>query len=302
MTRRRARRTRRSSTSKGRPRRFRSTTRRCPRWPRSVSVRLLGVVPARARPLGSAVRRLRQLGAGDHRPVHRVGAREVAAELTAHAPASARLRGKRPGALERAGGALHADGRAGEHQDRQLHDCGAVLPRYPPSGAPPKPRPLVLLTRRACCDCAGHIGPEAPREGSFRPILDDPTLDEEGRRRTRRLVLCSGKIYYDIVGHEGHDASEGVAVARLEQLYPFPLAAYDELLSRYPNVTEVVWAQEEPQNMGPGAPSGTGSRRDCRPRSSFATSGGRGVRARARYPTAHLIEQDRIARECLERY
>ena len=56
-------------------------------------------------------------------------------------------------------------------------------------------------------------------------------LDEEGRRQTRRLVLCSGKIYYDIVGHEGHDASEGVAVARLEQLYPFPLAAYDELLS-----------------------------------------------------------------------
>ena len=84
----------------------------------------------------------------------------------------------------------------------------------------------------------------------FRPILDDPALDEEGRRQTRRLVLCSGKIYYDIVGHEGHDASEGVAVARLEQLYPFPLAAYDELLSRYPNVTEVVWAQE-PQNMGP---------------------------------------------------
>ena len=50
-----------------------------------LRVRLLGVVPARARPVGSAVRRLRQLGAGDHRPVHRVGAREVAAELTAHA-------------------------------------------------------------------------------------------------------------------------------------------------------------------------------------------------------------------------
>ena len=67
-------------------------------------------------------------------------------------------------------------------------------------------------------------------------------------------------------------------------------------------MTEVVWAQEEPQNMGPWRAIRHRLEEDCRPRSSFATSGGRGVRARARYPTAHLIEQDRIARECLERY
>ena len=67
-----------------------------------LRVRLLGRVPARARPLGGAVRRLRQLGAGDRRPVHRLGALEVAAELPAHAAPSARLRGQRPGALERA--------------------------------------------------------------------------------------------------------------------------------------------------------------------------------------------------------
>jgi 2-oxoglutarate dehydrogenase E1 component len=168
----------------------------------------------------------------------------------------------------------------------------------------PKPRPLVLLTPKGLLRL-----PQATSDlkhlvkGSFRPILDDPALDEEGRRQTRRLVLCSGKIYYDIVGHEGHDASEGVAVARLEQLYPFPLAAYDELLSRYPNVTEVVWAQEEPQNMGPwrairhrleeGLPAEVELRYIGRPWRASPSEG---------YPTAHLIEQDRIARECLESY
>jgi 2-oxoglutarate dehydrogenase E1 component len=168
----------------------------------------------------------------------------------------------------------------------------------------PKPRPLVLLTPKGLLRL-----PQATSDlkhlvkGSFRPILDDPGLDEEGRRQTRRLVLCSGKIYYDIVGHEGHDASEGVAVARLEQLYPFPLAAYDELLSRYPNVTEVVWAQEEPQNMGPwrairhrleeGLPAEVELRYIGRPWRASPSEG---------YPTAHLIEQDRIARECLESY
>ena len=168
----------------------------------------------------------------------------------------------------------------------------------------PKPRPLVLLTPKGLLRL-----PQATSSlselttGSFRPILDDPALDEEGRRRTRRLVLCSGKIYYDIVGHEGNDGSEGVAVARLEQLYPFPLAAYDEVLSRYPNVTEVVWAQEEPQNMGAwrairhrleeGLPAEVELRYVGRPWRASPSEG---------YPTAHLIEQDRIARECLDTY
>jgi 2-oxoglutarate dehydrogenase E1 component len=105
------------------------------------------------------------------------------------------------------------------------------------------------------------------------------------------------------VGHDGHEPSEGIAVARLEQLYPFPLAAYDELLSRYPNVTEVVWAQEEPQNMGAwrairhrleeGLPAEVDLRYVGRPWRASPSEG---------YPTAHVLEQDRIARECLESY
>jgi 2-oxoglutarate dehydrogenase E1 component len=168
----------------------------------------------------------------------------------------------------------------------------------------PKARPLILLTPKGLLrlkESTSHLDDLA--KGSFRPILDDPILDEDGRRRTGRLVLCSGKVYYDIVGHEARSEAEGIAVARLEQLYPFPVAAYDELLSRYPNITELVWAQEEPQNMGAwrairhrleeGLPAEVDLRYVGRPWRASPSEG---------YPTAHLLEQDRIAREALGAY
>jgi 2-oxoglutarate dehydrogenase E1 component len=168
----------------------------------------------------------------------------------------------------------------------------------------PKARPLILLTPKGLLrlkESTSHLNDLA--KGSFRALLDDPTLDEEGRRRAGRLVLCSGKVYYDIVGHEARKQAEGVAVARLEQLYPFPVAAYDELLSRYPNITELVWAQEEPQNMGAwrairhrleeGLPAEVELRYVGRPWRASPSEG---------YPTAHLLEQDRIVREALGAY
>jgi 2-oxoglutarate dehydrogenase E1 component len=84
---------------------------------------------------------------------------------------------------------------------------------------------------------------------SFLPVLDDPTADHYS---VRRLVLCSGKVYYDIVGHElaREPGAREIAIARLEQLYPFPSDAARELIASCPQLDEVVWAQEEPQNMG----------------------------------------------------
>ena len=168
----------------------------------------------------------------------------------------------------------------------------------------PKARPLVLLTPKGLLrlkESTSSLGDLA--KGSFRPMLDDPSLDEEGRRRTSRLIVCSGKIYYDIVGHEARKQAEGTAVARLEQLYPFPVATYDELLSRYPNITELVWTQEEPQNMGAwrairhrleeGLPAEVELRYVGRPWRASPSEG---------YPTAHLVEQDRIVREALGAY
>jgi 2-oxoglutarate dehydrogenase E1 component len=127
-------------------------------------------------------------------------------------------------------------------------------------------------------------------------------LEESGvdRERVRRLVLCSGKVYYDIVGHAERPDHPEVAVARIEQLYPFPVSAAGDVVSRYPALDEIVWAQEEPQNMG--------AYRAIRHRLEEAVAGrvplhyvGRPWRASPSegYPTAHLREQDRIVRDVL---
>ena len=165
----------------------------------------------------------------------------------------------------------------------------------------PKARPLILLTPKGLLRLKQATSRlEDLARGGFRALIDDPTLDEEAKRQAERLVLCSGKVYYDIVGHEAFKDVEGVAVVRLEQLYPFPVAAYDELLSRYPTISEVIWTQEEPQNMGAwrairhrleeGLPAEVELRYVGRPWRASPSEG---------YPTAHLLEQDRIARESL---
>jgi 2-oxoglutarate decarboxylase len=63
-------------------------------------------------------------------------------------------------------------------------------------------------------------------------------------------VLCSGKVFYDIAGHEDRDRARHIAVARTEMLYPFPEADLIELMASYPNLERVTWVQEEPRNMG----------------------------------------------------
>jgi 2-oxoglutarate dehydrogenase E1 component len=164
-----------------------------------------------------------------------------------------------------------------------------------------KPRPLVVLTPKSLLRLKQATSSlEHLTDSYFRPIIDDLSLDRDARQRTERLILCTGKVYYDIVGHEARDETRNVAVARLEQLYPFPVAAYDELLSRYPNLNEVVWTQEEPQNMGAwrairhrleeGLPAEVELRYCGRPWRASPSEG---------YPTAHLVEQDRIVSEAL---
>ena len=76
-----------------------------------------------------------------------------------------------------------------------------------------------------------------------------PDADVDPKQVTR-LVLCTGKVYYDITGAEQRAAAEHVAVARVEQLYPFPSIALGELVASLPALEEVVWTQEEPRNMG----------------------------------------------------
>src|SRR6476659_3033266 len=109
-------------------------------------------------------------------------------------------------------------------------------------------RPLVVMTPKGLLRLKQASSTLADlASGEFNPLLDDPDAAHED---VTRLVFCSGKVYYDIAGHEARKKAVQVAVARLEQLYPFPVDAYAELISGYPDLREVVWSQEEPQNMG----------------------------------------------------
>jgi 2-oxoglutarate dehydrogenase complex dehydrogenase (E1) component-like enzyme len=66
----------------------------------------------------------------------------------------------------------------------------------------------------------------------------------------RRVILCTGKIYYELVAERREKKREEIAIVRVEQLYPTPLAQIEQILSRYPDAQEVVWVQEEPANHG----------------------------------------------------
>src|SRR5215218_6061088 len=162
----------------------------------------------------------------------------------------------------------------------------------------PKARPLIVMTPKGLLRLREAASTLAElTEGGFQPVIDDPGRPEKDV--VRRLAFCSGKLYYDIVGHEDRERAREVAVARIEQLYPFPLEAARRVVEAYPNLEEVVWSQEEPQNMG--------AWRTIRHRLE-EVAGRCNVRYLGRpwraspsegYPTAHLVEQDRIVRETL---
>jgi len=111
-------------------------------------------------------------------------------------------------------------------------------------------RPLVVMTPKSLL--RHPLATSEVRElteGRFRRVIDDPDAQER-RDEVRRLVLCSGKIYYDLIGSAHRQERGSVAVARVEELYPFPDEELEDLVGAYPGLEEVVWTQEEPRNMG----------------------------------------------------
>jgi 2-oxoglutarate dehydrogenase E1 component len=161
-------------------------------------------------------------------------------------------------------------------------------------------RPLIAMTPKSLLRLPQATSrPEELITGAFQPVLDDPAIPGS-RTDVRRLVLCSGKIYYDIVTSERRAEARHVAVGRIELLYPFPEAQIAEVLEAYPNLTEVVWVQEEPMNMGARkwvvpqleaiARSGLTVRYVSRPERSSPAEG---------YPAAHQAEQRRIVSHAL---
>ena len=115
-------------------------------------------------------------------------------------------------------------------------------------------RPLVLMQPKSLLRLpeAGS-GLQELAAGGFRPVIDDPRASQN-RENVRRLIFCTGKVYYDlakaIANPKPGKSGPAVAVVRVEELYPFPLAEAGETIERYPNAEEVLWVQEEPKNMG----------------------------------------------------
>jgi 2-oxoglutarate dehydrogenase E1 component len=111
-------------------------------------------------------------------------------------------------------------------------------------------KPLVIFTPKSLLRSPNaHVPIDELVHGSFREVLDDvaPGVD---RDRVRTVALCSGKVAYDVRDRRD-ELGAPVAVVRVEQLYPFPEDQLRELLASYPHATDVVWVQEEPENMGP---------------------------------------------------
>ncbi|MCI0749696.1 MAG: 2-oxoglutarate dehydrogenase E1 component [Nevskiales bacterium] len=109
--------------------------------------------------------------------------------------------------------------------------------------------PLIVMTPKSLLRHPLSISPfKELTHGTFQVLIDETeSLD---LKTVKRIVFCSGKVYYDLFEARQKQALDSVALVRLEQLYPFPSDAFNETLARYPNAREIVWCQEEPENQG----------------------------------------------------
>jgi 2-oxoglutarate dehydrogenase E1 component len=113
-----------------------------------------------------------------------------------------------------------------------------------------KPRPLVVFTPKGLLRLdKATAGLDELTDGELHFILDDPRAAER-REKVERLVLCTGKVYYDMDSSERREGAENVAIARVEVLYPFAKEQLERTIASYPNLKEIAWVQEEPRNMG----------------------------------------------------
>lgn len=112
------------------------------------------------------------------------------------------------------------------------------------------PLPLVVLTPKSLLrNPLVASPPQDLSQGTWQPVLDDQRANQDPEK-IHRLILCSGKIYVDLFDSELYENNKTTAIVRLEQLYRFPFSELSEVIEPYTELKEVVWVQEEPQNMG----------------------------------------------------
>ena len=103
-------------------------------------------------------------------------------------------------------------------------------------------------------------------EGKFQEVIEDPYADA---KKVKRVLFCSGKIYYDLLDKQQSDQRKDVAIVRIEQLYPTPVQQMAKIKSKYSKATEFIWVQEEPEKHGclaiyvPEVPQGRRAQAGC---------------------------------------
>jgi 2-oxoglutarate dehydrogenase E1 component len=163
-------------------------------------------------------------------------------------------------------------------------------------------RPLILFTPKSLLRLPLATSRlEELSVGKFLPVIDDPFY-AANPERAERLVMCTGKVYYDLLPEAEKLGEDRPAIIRLEQLYTFPWTELRQVLPRYRGATELVWVQEEPLNMG------AWRYLEAKLRELVAEGSGMDIRYVGRperaspaegYPAAHTAEQSRIVREAL---
>ena len=163
----------------------------------------------------------------------------------------------------------------------------------------PNPVPLVVMTPKSLLrleTASGNLDDMA--DGAFKPVIDDANVKDKAT--IERVILCSGKIYYDLVGSELYAKTTKTAIVRIEMLSPLPFTEINNAIASYPNAKKLIWVQEEPKNMGARAYVRRRllEHRDDRLDIAYV---GRGYRASPSegYAGAHAVEQERIIAQAL---
>ncbi|NHA14350.1 2-oxoglutarate dehydrogenase E1 component [Thioalkalivibrio sp. XN279] len=158
------------------------------------------------------------------------------------------------------------EGQGPEHSSARLerflqlcaeHNMSVVVPSNPAQMfhlirrqmVRPFRKPTVVMTPKSLLRHKLSVSPlDTLSEGRFLRII--PEVDDIAPEAVSRLVLCSGKVYYDLLEARREQGIDDVAIVRVEQLYPFPIRRYAALIEEFPALEDVVWCQEEPQNQG----------------------------------------------------
>jgi 2-oxoglutarate dehydrogenase E1 component len=166
----------------------------------------------------------------------------------------------------------------------------------------PLRKPLVVMTPKSLLRHKLAVSSlEELCDGSFQTVL--PEVESLDPDKVRRVVLCSGKVYYDLLQQRRDDEVDDVAIVRIEQLYPFPEEELAAALAPYRNLERVAWCQEEPMNQGAWYPSQHHMRRVILQHDEklYLQYAGRDASAApaAGYLSMHLEQQERLVKEAL---